>query len=271
MNAAEHQPTTQKDELMSFANPAGGEIIRGVMLDNLPYFVGKDICIALGYSNHNKAMNDHCKGVTKRYPLHTPGGVQEVRIIAEPDMYRLICGSKLPGAQRFESWVFEEVLPALRKSGGYLMEQAGETPEQLMARALKIAEETLARYHSRNLQLEREAEAARPKITFADAVADSDSTCLVGELAKLIKQNGVEIGQNRLFKWMRENGFLTKNNAPTQRAMEQSLFHVVERVIIRPDGSSISVRTTKVTGKGQLYFINAFLSKKSSEDEYLRD
>lgn len=198
----------------------------------------------------------------KRYPLYTAGGMQEIRIIAEPDMYRLICGSKLPSAQKFESWVFEEVLPSLRRSGGYIVAQQDETPEQLMARALKVAEETLARVNERNRRLESEAEAARPKITFANAVADSDSTCLVGELAKLLKQNGIEIGQNRLFKWLREHGWLTKNNAPTQRAMEQSLFHVVERAVVRPDGTSLTVRTTKVTGKGQLYFINLFLNRK---------
>lgn len=245
--------------------PTGVEV-RALLVDGALYFVGKDVCTALGYSNPNKALSDHCKGVTKRYPLHTQGGVQEVRIISEPDMYRLVCGSKLPAAQKFESWVFDEVLPALQQSGGYLVACGeGETAEELMARALKVAHETLQRVEAHNRQLQEESLAARPKITFADAVADSDSTCLVGELAKLLKQNDVEMGQNRLFKWLREHGYLTKDNVPTQRSMEKGLFHVVERAIVRPDGSSLAVRTTKVTGKGQLYFINLFVSGKEGK------
>lgn len=249
----------------SFTCPVSGEVIRGFLMDGQPRFVGKDICAALGYKDSTNAIKQHCRGVAIYHPIvDALGRTQEVRIISEPDMYRLICGSKLPSAIQFESWVFEEVLPAIRKSGGYIAEVQNESPEQLMARALKVAEETLARAQARNRELENKVEEARPKVTFANAVADSESTCLVGELAKLLKQNGVNIGQNRLFKWLREHGYLTKRNAPTQRSMEQGLFHVIERAVVRPDGASLTVSTTKVTGKGQLYFINLFLDRKEA-------
>ena len=130
-----------------------------------------------------------------------------------------------------------------------------ESPESIMARALLLAKDTIDR-------LEAKQQEDRPKVIFADAVADSQNTCLIGELAKIIKQNGVDIGQNRLFAWLRENKYLTKSNAPTQYAMERKLFHVIERAIVKPDGSSLVTRTTKVTGKGQQFFINLFLDRK---------
>ncbi len=242
--------------LQSFTSPFGGTI-RSVIIDDQPYFVGKDICDALGYTNSRKAMTDHCKGVTKRYPLSTSGGTQELRVLNEPDLYRLITHSKLPSAVEFERWVFEEVLPSVRRTGGYMQATPDESPESIMARALLIANDTIERLKAKEL-------ADRPKTIFADAVADSKSTCLIGELAKIIKQNGVDIGQNRLFAWLRENKYLTKKNIPTQYAMERELFHVIERAIVKPDGSSLITRTTKVTGKGQQYFINLFLAGKEA-------
>ncbi len=242
--------------IQSFTSPFGGSI-RSLMIDEKPYFVGKDICTALGYSNTNDALLRHCKGVVKRYPLSTKGGTQEIRVITEPDLYRLITHSKLETAQQFEAWVFEEVLPSIRKSGGYIHATPEESSEQIMARALLVAQDTIEKMKAKQLE-------DRPKTIFADAVADSKCTCLIGELAKLLKQNGINIGQNRLFSWMRENKFLTKKNVPTQYAMERELFHVVERAILKPDGSSILSRTTKVTGKGQQYFINLFLDGKEA-------
>lgn len=243
--------------LTTFDCPIGGSI-RSLMINDKPYFVGKDICDALGYTNSSKAMGDHCRGITKRYPiLDSLGRTQEVRVIAEPDLYRLITHSKLKAAMQFEAWVFEEVLPSIRKSGGYIHATPQETPEQIMARALLVAQDTIEKMKAQQLE-------DRPKTIFADAVADSKCTCLIGELAKLLKQNGINIGQNRLFSWMRENKFLTKKNVPTQYAMERELFHVVERAILKPDGSSILSRTTKVTGKGQQYFINLFLGGKEA-------
>lgn len=221
-------------------------------------FCGKDVAASLGYKNTNDAMKKHCKGVAKRYPLQTAGGMQEFVFITEPDLYRLITHSKLPTAEKFESWVFEEVLPAIRRTGGYMVAKQDETPEQIMARAVLVAQDTIERQ-------KRQIDELKPKALFADAVAASDGTCLVGELAKMLKQNGVNIGQNRLFSWLRENGYLGKTgsnrNVPTQRSMEQGLFRIKETAVTHSDGHVTINRTPKVTGKGQRYFIEAFAKR----------
>lgn len=221
-------------------------------------FCGKDVAASLGYKNTNDAMKKHCKGVAKRYPLQTAGGVQEFVFITEPDLYRLITHSKLPTAEKFERWVFEEVLPAIRRTGGYMVAKQDETPEQIMARAVLVAQDTIERQ-------KREIAELKPKALFADAVAASDGTCLVGELAKMLKQNGVNMGQNRLFAWMREHGYLGKTgsnrNVPTQRAMEQGLFRIKETAVTHSDGHVTINRTPKVTGKGQRYFIDVFAKR----------
>lgn len=227
--------------------------------DGQVLFCGKDVAKSLGYKNPNKAIGDHCRGITKRYPIQDSfGRTQEAVFITEPDLYRLITHSKLPTAEKFERWVFEEVLPAIRRTGGYMVAKQDETPEQIMARAVLVAQDTIARQ-------KREIEELKPKALFADAVAASDGTCLVGELAKMLKQNGVSIGQNRLFAWMREHGYLGKTgsnrNVPTQRAMEQGLFRIKETAVTHSDGHVTINRTPKVTGKGQRCFIDAFAKR----------
>lgn len=222
-------------------------------------FCGKDVAKALGYKNSNKAIGDHCRGITKRYPIQDSlGRTQEAVFITEPDLYRLIVHSKLPTAERFECWVFEEVLPAIHRTGGYMIAKQDETPEQIMARAVLVAQDTIERQ-------KKQLEELKPKALFADAVAASDGTCLVGELAKMLKQNGVNIGQNRLFSWMREHGYLGKTgsnrNVPTQRAMEQGLFRIKETAVTHSDGHVTINRTPKVTGKGQRYFIEVFAKR----------
>lgn len=222
-------------------------------------FCGKDVAKALGYKNPNKAIGDHCRGITKRYPIQDSlGRTQEAVFISEPDLYRLITHSKLPTAEKFERWVFEEVLPAIRRTGGYMVAKQDETPEQIMARAVLVAQDTIERQ-------KRQIDELKPKALFADAVAASDGTCLVGELAKMLKQNGVNIGQNRLFSWLRENGYLGKTgsnrNVPTQRSMEQGLFRIKETAVTHSDGHVTINRTQKVTGKGQRYFIEAFAKR----------
>ena len=249
--------------IVSFNSSEFGNL-RTIENNGVIEFCGKDVAAALGYTNPNKALGDHCKGVTKRYPLQTPGGTQEVRFITEPDLYRLITHSKLPNAQKFESWVFEEVLPSIRKHGGYLTPQKIEEvltdPDTIIQLATTLKEE-----QARRKALEAENQVMQPKALFADAVAASHTSILVGELAKLLKQNGVEIGQNRLFRWLRENGYLMKTgssyNMPTQRSMEQELFEVKETSITHSDGHITVQKTPKVTGKGQQYFINRFLTK----------
>lgn len=173
-------------------------------------------------------------------------------VITEPGLYNAILGSKLPTAKAFKRWVTHEVLPSIRRRGGYMMASTTETPEETMARALLIANDALKRKDARIAELE-------PKALFADAVAASDGTCLVGELAKMMRQNGVEIGQNRLFCVLREDGYLGKSgsnrNVPTQRSMEMGLFRIKETAVTHSDGHVTINRTPKVTGKGQSYFI----------------
>lgn len=227
--------------------------------DGQVLFCGKDVAKSLGYKNPNKAIGDHCRGITKRYPIQDSlGRTQEAVFITEPDLYRLITHSKLPTAEKFERWVFEEVLPAIRRTGGYMVAKQDETPEQIMARAVLVAQDTIERQ-------KREIAELKPKALFADAVAASDGTCLVGELAKMLKQNGVNIGQNRLFSWLRENGYLGKTgsnrNVPTQRSMEQGLLRIKETAVTHSDGHVTINRTPKVTGKGQRYFIEAFAKR----------
>lgn len=227
--------------------------------DGQVLFCGKDVAKSLGYKNPNKAIGDHCRGITKRYPIQDSlGRTQEAVFITEPDIYRLITHSKLPTAEKFERWVFEEVLPAIRRTGGYMVVKQDETPEQIMARAVLVAQDTIERQ-------KKQIDELKPRALFADAVAASDGTCLVGELAKMLKQNCVNIGQNRLFSWLRENGYLGKTgsnrNVPTQRSMEQGLFRIKETAVTHSDGHVTINRTPKVTGKGQRYFIETFAKR----------
>lgn len=227
--------------------------------DGQVLFCGKDVAKALGYKDTTNAMKRHCRGVAKRHPIQDSlGRTQEAVFITEPDLYRLITHSKLPTAEKFERWVFEEVLPSIHRTGGYMVAKQDETPEQIMARAVLVAQDTIERQ-------KKQLEELKPKALFADAVAASDGTCLVGELAKMLKQNGVSIGQNRLFSWMREHGYLGKTgsnrNVPTQRAMEQGLFRIKETAVTHSDGHVTINRTPKVTGKGQRYFVELFAKR----------
>ena len=248
--------------------------IRAVEVDGAVEFCGKDAAVALGYANANDALKRHCKGVVKRYPLQTPGGTQDIRFISEPDLYRLIAHSKLPNAQKFESWIFATVLPSIRKHGGYLtpekVEEALTDPDTIIRLATNLKEERAKRQ-----ELEAENRELAPKALFADAVAASDNTMLVGELAKLLASNGISIGQNRLFAWLRGNGYLMKDgswkNMPTQRSMDMGLFVVKETAITHADGHVTLSRTPKVTGKGQRYFVGRFLdSSEAAFDSSIR-
>lgn len=224
-------------------------------------FCGKDVATALGYKKTADAISAHCKGVCE-IPTPSNGGVQMMKFITEGDVYRLTFGSKLPSAEKFTDWVADEILPTIRRHGAYMtentLEKALTSPDFLIQLATQLKEEQAQRK-----ALEQRVEADRPKVLFADAVETSQTSILIGDLAKLIKQNGVDIGQKRLFAWMRENGYLIKSgsstNMPTQRSMDMKLFEVKERSISNPDGSVRVTKTTKVTGKGQTYFINIFL------------
>lgn len=227
-------------------------------------FVASDVAKALGYKEPHKAVSRHCKGGMKR-PVLTSGGLQEMLVIREPDVYRLVTNSKLPAAEAFEMWVMEEVLPSIRKDGAYVAARPDETPEEIMAKGLLAAQSTIERLKREREVAVTKIEEQKPKVLFAEAVSTSQTSILIGQLAKLITQNGHSIGQNRLFEWLRQNNYLGKTgqhrNEPTQYSMERGWFEVLERTHHNPDGSVRITRTTKVTGKGQIYFINKFLGQ----------
>lgn len=255
------------NELQIFKSPEFGQV-RTVMIGGEPWLVGKDIATALGYTNTRKALNDHVddedKGVTK---CDTLGGAQEMTIINESGLYSLVLSSKLPTAKKFKHWITSEVLPAIRKTGGYIANAETMTDAEIMSKALMIAKQTIESREQRIHSLEAETERMKPKEIFADAVSASNSSILIGDLAKILHGNGIKIGRGRLFAWMREHGYLIKQkgtsyNMPTQRAMELKLFKVKEGSYVDGKGNNVITKTTKVTGKGQQYFINKFLAEK---------
>lgn len=258
------------NEVQIFENEEFGSV-RTVEINGKPYFVGKDVAKALGYKDTVSALKQHCRGVVKHHLTDSLGREQDAVFIPEGDIYRLVVRSKLPSAERFESWVFDEVLPSIRKNGGYIAGQENMTDEELLANAVLVAQKKIAERDKIIEKQNEKIEADRPKTIFADAVSTSKTSILIGDLAKLICQNGHQIGQKRLFQWMRDHGYLMKvgasYNMPTQRYMEQGLFEVKERSIQNPDGSVRITKTTTITGKGQLYFINKFLNKDEIKKE----
>ncbi len=254
------------NELQIFKNPEFGEV-RTLEENGEVLFCGSDVAKSLGYTNPSKALSDHCRGVTKRY-TPTKSGEQEMSFIPESDLYRLVFGSKLPTAEKFTDWVTSEVLPTVRKHGAYMtldtMDRMIASPEFGIKLLSALQEE-----REQRANLESKVEADAPKVLFADAVSASKTSILVGELAKLLKQNGVDIGQHRLFRWMRENGYLIRRNGtdfnmPTQKSMDLGLFTVKETAITHSDGTVTVSKTTKVTGKGQQYFIQKFLGEEGA-------
>ena len=252
-------------ELQIFSSEEFGEI-RTVEINGKPYFAGSDVASALGYAIPHKAVQTHCKGVLK-WNIPTKSGNQDALFIPEGDVYRLIMRSKLPAAEKFESWVMDEVIPSIRKNGGYIAGQENLSDDELLAKALMVAQNKIAERDRIIAEKQEHIEKMRPKEIFADAVSSSHTSILIGDLAKLICQNGYQIGQKRLFEWMRNNGYLVKfgasKNMPMQRYIEQGLFEVKESNVQNPDGSVRITRTTKVTGKGQVYFVNKFIGETS--------
>ncbi len=254
-----------ENKLQIFTNEQFGSV-RVVEKDGEIYFVGKDVAIVLGYVNTRDALTKHVDSEDKRgAQIATSSGVQEMVIINESGLYSLILSSKLPKAKEFKRWVTSEVLPSIRKHGAYM---TPATIENIIANpdfGIQLLMNLKAEREKR-IAAEKTIEEQKPKVLFADAVETSHTSILIGELAKLIKQNGVDIGQNRLFDWLRDNGYLIKGNRtdknmPTQVAMEMKLFEVKERTINNPDGSVRITRTPKVTGKGQIYFIDKLIRK----------
>lgn len=266
-------------ELQIFNNPEFGEI-RTTVIDGEPWFVGKDVADILGYQNGSRDINRHVDEEDRQnYQNGTFESPRGMTIINESGFYSLVLSSKLPTAKKFKRWVTSEVLPAIRKHGGYMtpekVEEALLNPDVLIRLATELKEERNKNKALHDLAVEQDKHLARqndriatlePKGIFADSVSASDTTILIGELAKIIKQNGTDIGQNRLFQWMRDQKYLigrkgTDYNMPTQKAMKLGLFTIKETTINHSDGHVSISKTPKVTGKGQIYFVNKFLRK----------
>lgn len=264
------------NELQIFKNPEFGEV-RTLEENGEVLFCGSDVAKALGYAKPQNALNAHCRGALKR-GIGVQTGMKadgtpamqdvEMTFIPESDLYRLVFGSKLPTAEKFTDWVTSEVLPTVRKHGAYM---TPDTLDRMIASpefGIKLLS-ALQEEREQRAKLENKVEADAPKVLFADAVSASKTSILVGELAKLLKQNGVDIGQHRLFRWMRENGYLIRRNGtdfnmPTQKSMDLGLFTVKETAITHSDGTVTVSKTTKVTGKGQQYFIQKFLGEEGA-------
>lgn len=253
-------------ELKVFENKEFGQV-RVVEVNGEPWFVGKDVCEKLGYANASKALSDHVDDEDKLnneslLSLGQRGGW----IINESGLYSLVLSSKLPTAKKFKHWVTSEVIPSIRKHGVYMtpdkLEEVLLNPDTLIKLATELKNE-----REQRIEAQKQVEAQKPAVIFTQAVSASQTSILVGDLAKILKQNGINMGQNRLFEWMRNNGYLMKQgsskNMPTQKSMDMGLFEVKESSVANPDGSIRITRTTKVTGKGQVYFVNKLQEVKS--------
>lgn len=256
------------NELQIFNSPEFGQV-RTIIKDNEVWFVGKDVCDILKYQNGSRDINRHVdeedriKEMIAQYQNGTLVKTQTI-LINESGLFSLALSSKLPKAKEFKRWITKEVIPSIRKHGGYLtpskIEEVLSNPDTIIKLATELKQE-----RAKRIEHEQKIEADKPKVLFAEAVETAKSSILVGELAKLIKQNGIDIGQQRLFNFMRENGYLIKQkgsayNMPTQKSMNLGLFEIKERTINHSDHVEI-VKTPKVTGKGQIYFINLFAKK----------
>lgn len=254
------------DNLTKFSNEMFGTI-RTLDINGDPYFVGKDVATALGYQNASKAIQDHVDPEDKLNNASLSSlGQRGGWLINESGVYSLVFASKLPTAKEFKHWVTSEVLPSIRRHGAYMtpktIEEAILNPDSMIKVLTALKDE-----QDKRRALEAEKEENRPKVIFADAVATSKTSILIGDLAKILRGNGIETGQKRLFRWMRDNGYLIKGNRsdanmPTQRAMEMGLFEIKESSYIDGSGANHITKTVKVTGKGQTYFVNKFLSRK---------
>ncbi|MCF1797262.1 phage antirepressor [Lactobacillus mulieris] len=236
--------------------------VRTVLIDGEPYFVGKDVAVILGYKNGSRDVNNHTESEDRlKYQISTAGQMREQIIINESGLYSLILSSKLPTAKKFKHWVTSEVLPAIRKHGAYMTDEKAFDVVNNKNGLADLLQQAADQLKQKDIQIAE----MKPKALFADSVATSNSTILVGELAKILRGNGIEIGQNRLFDWLRKNGYLISKkgssyNLPTQKSMNLGLFKIKETTINHSNGSVSISKTAKVTGKGQQYFINKFLN-----------
>jgi anti-repressor protein len=257
------------NELQIFNNEEFGEI-RTVVANNEPMFCLSDVCKALEISNVGNVKQRLSEKGIHTADTPTKGGMQKMTFISEANLYKTIFQSRKESAERFTDWVTSEVLPSIRKNGGYIAGQETLSDDELLSKALLVAHNKIAERDKIIEQKQARIEQMKPKAIFADAVATSRTSILIGDLAKLICQNGYQIGQKRLFEWLRNNGYLCKRkgtqwNMPTQKSMELGLFEVKESVHVNSNGCNIVTRTPKATGKAQIYFVNKFLGKENVE------
>lgn len=253
-----------------------GQQVRTVTINDEPYFVGNDVAKILGYKRVGDALKQHVDSDERETLTYKAFGdltqslwkgndFSSKTVITESGVYSLIFGSELPNAKQFKHWVTSEVLPSIRKHGVYMTDEKAYdiTHDQSGAVLADLLQQAADQLKAKDIQIEE----MKPKALFADAVSASDTPILIGELAKILKQNGIEIGQNRLFAWLRGKGYLisrngTDYNTPTQKSMELGLFKIKERTRVSSDGSVKITKTSMVTGKGQQYFVNKFLGNK---------
>lgn len=246
-----------------------GNEVRTLKINDEPYFVGNDVAKILGYSNYRKAVFEHVDDEDKlRTQIRYAGQNREVTVINESGLYSLILSSKMPNARKFKHWVTSEVLPAIREHGAYMTDEKAFDVVNNKDGLASLLQQAADQLRAKDIQIEK----MKPKALFADSVATSKSTVLIGELAKILRGNGVDIGATRLFRWMREHGYLINRkgsdwNMPTQRSMNLGLFKIKETTINHSNGTTSISKTPKVTGKGQQYFINKFLKGRELVEE----
>lgn len=251
-------------DLQLFSSERFGRL-RATQIDCEVWFAATDVAKALGYRDANqitRALDDDEKRWSEGTLSECTHSHLGIRLINESGLYRVLMRSQRPEAIPFQRWLAHEVVPEIRRNGGYIAASTEDSDADIMARALLIAQKTIDRKNELIALHEATIEDMKPKALFADAVADSDGTCLIGELAKMMCQNGLEIGQNRLFKLLQRDGYLGKSgfnrNVPTQRSMDMKLFRIKETAVTHSDGRVTINRTPKVTGKGQAYFIGRY-------------
>ena len=250
-----------ENNIQVFNNEEFGEV-RVIEENGKPFFCGNDVAKALGYSNAPDAMRRHCRAIVKR---DTPisGKMQEINYIPEGDVYRLITHSKLPAAERFESWVFDTVLPSIRKTGGYIQGEESMSDDDLIARALVMAQKKIELREQQLKEKDAQLELQKPKADFADHVTASDNALDMGTFAKYAQKQGITMGRNTLFKWLRDQGVLMDNNVPYQRYLNAGWFRVIENIYNTGSGQYTTPKTL-VTGKGQVALIN-YIRKNCKE------
>lgn len=236
-----------------------------------PWFVAKDVCDILGTDTRDLHKILESDEITNVDSIHiAQNGGKAPLIISEPGLYRLVMKSRKPEAKEFQRWVTHEVLPQIRRTGGYIHTTDTDSDEDILAKAVLVAQKTIEHKNRQIAEKDAQIKVLEPKALFADAVAASDGTCLVGELAKMLRQNGLNIGQNWLFQLLRDDGFFGKSgsnrNVPTQKAMDLGLFRIKETAVTHSDGHVTISRTPKVTGKGQRYFIARYCPEKKPND-----